>query len=128
VKFASVRAAGIFTLVQMGLPALVFSIYLRSASLAFGAIILCPIVFGAFWAGVRITGRPHTIGSLASAIFGTWTFNLASYQLIKLLFDGVSYADWVAGLLQLGFVFLVGCRSSPKKLILPRANGGDAAS
>lgn len=113
-KFAPVRAAGIFTLALTIPPILAVAIFARSAPLALGIVLMCPIAFCVFWAGARVAGRPHTVKSIALAALITWSFTYSTNGLSKQLFSGISYADWIDVLLQFVFVFMVAWRFAPK--------------
>lgn len=128
-KFAPVPAAGIFSVAVMA-PAIPFvAMFDRRSPLIGGLVmvLICAILFCLFWAGARLSKRPHTVMSLVLAILVTWSFVFATNSLSKQFFATVAYAGWITELLQFAFVFLTAWQPT-KKASATDATGNDSSA
>ena len=129
-KFAPVRAAGIFSVAVLA-PAIPFiAMFGRRApsTVALVVALSCAIVFCLFWAGARVAGRPHTPTSLVSVILVTWSFTFATNGLGKHLSASIPYADRIVELLQFMFVFMAAWQMAPKARTSAATDDGDVAA
>ena len=130
-KFQPLRAAGIFFVGRLALAAVIMAIlglgwpFERGSILLVWALVANLIGAILFWAGARIAGRPHTVTSLLSAIWATWTFVCATNFLNKEFLADVTYAAPIIALLQFAFIFMMGWWSAPRIRASPAAQGTD---